>query len=370
MKIVVLLAAYNGEAYIGEQLDSILGQTVPGLEILVSDDGSTDRTRSILENYRKRWPGQIRLLHRPEQGQPKNCPKQSRLPNRPKQGQPLFQQEQVQSMNRPEQSRPLHQQEAGTGAWTGENMPAPARNFFWLISRAGDADYVMLSDQDDVWDRRKTEILLKRFRGIEAGTPAVAFSDMEIVDARLRRIAPSFFAYSHCDPDRTSFAEILVENPVTGGSVMMNRELVRLLDPLPAVCFMHDWWIALCAACFGSLLCVKQPLYRYRQHGGNVLGAQATGSLQDMKKRLTRKEQVEENYRLMFAQAAEFGRLYASRMRPELRCVLRSYLALPLQSPAGRLRNIVRNHFYKSSPLQTLAQCFTIPGPNGWEERI
>ncbi len=320
MKIVVLLAAYNGEAYIGEQLDSILGQTVPDLRILVSDDGSTDRTRAILEDYRKRWPERIRLLHRPRTG--------------------------------------------AEGA-----MPGPAKNFFWLISQAGDADRVMLSDQDDVWDRRKTEILLRRFGGLKAGTPAVAFSDMEVVDARLRRIAPSFFAYSRCDPDRTSFAEILVENPATGGSMMLNREMVRLLDPFPRVCFMHDWWIALCAACFGRLLCVKQPLYQYRQHGGNVLGAQATGSLRDMKRRLTRKEQVEEDYRMMFAQAAEFGRLYASRMSPEQRSVLRAYLALPLQSPAGRLRNITRNHFYKSSRIQTLAQCFTIPGPGGREER-
>ncbi len=318
-RIKVLLAAYNGADYIAEQLDSILSQTVPDIEILASDDGSTDGTREILQKYKERYPERILLRHH-------------------------------------------------SGAAGGEGMPAPARNFFWLLSQAGDADYLMLSDQDDVWHRRKTEVLLAQFQKAEAAQPMVVFSDMEVVDAGLHRIAPSFLAYSRCNPDRTSFAEVLVENPVTGGALMMNRSMARLLIPAPAVCFMHDWWIALCAACFGKILCVRKPLYKYRQHESNVLGAQATGSLEDMKKRLTRGEQVEENYRRMFAQAAEFGRIYGRQMSPYQRGVLRAFLALPFQSPAGRFRNIMRTHFYKSSRLQTLAQCVTIPSAGEWEK--
>ena len=62
--ILVLVAARNGERYIGEQLDSILNQTVPGIRILVSDDCSQDRTPQIAGAYAKRFPGQVQVWRR------------------------------------------------------------------------------------------------------------------------------------------------------------------------------------------------------------------------------------------------------------------------------------------------------------------
>ena len=59
MKITVLMATYEGERYIGQQLDSILAQTIPDIQIMISDDGSKDRTRQILERYKRWYPGQI-----------------------------------------------------------------------------------------------------------------------------------------------------------------------------------------------------------------------------------------------------------------------------------------------------------------------
>lgn len=63
-RIAVLLASFQGEAYIEAQLDSILAQTVPGIQIIVSDDGSTDQTRRILERHQRYYPEQIVLRHR------------------------------------------------------------------------------------------------------------------------------------------------------------------------------------------------------------------------------------------------------------------------------------------------------------------
>ena len=77
---------------------------------------------------------------------------------------------------------------------------------------------------------------------------------------------------------------------------MMNRALVKMLKERPQACFMHDWWIALAASCFGTISYVKEPLYLYRQHGHNTLGAKATGSVKDVAERLERSAQVEENY--------------------------------------------------------------------------
>lgn len=60
--VAILLATYNGEKYLKEQLDSILSQTYKNFKIIVSDDGSTDKTRNILVQYEKEYPSKIRLL--------------------------------------------------------------------------------------------------------------------------------------------------------------------------------------------------------------------------------------------------------------------------------------------------------------------
>lgn len=319
MKITVLMAAYEGERYIEQQLDSILAQTVPDIQIMISDDGSGDNTRKILERYERWYPAQIVLKHRVKEGAYQDRPKR---------------------------------------------VPPMAMNFFWLLGQAR-GDYVLLCDQDDVWKNHKVKTLLRRMRELERefgkGHPILVHSDMEVTDEDLYVISRSFFRYQHCNPHRTAFSQILAENPVTGGAVMMNGALARLVGKAPRCCFMHDWWIALTASCFGTISCVREPLYQYRQHGGNTLGARRTGSLEDVRGRLGRGAAVEDNYRRMFAQAAAFGAMHKERMTREQKATLKAFLALPLQPPAGRLGNIVRNGFYKSSPVQTLAQCVTIP---------
>lgn len=345
--ITVLMAAYNGERYIRQQLDSILAQTVP-LRIVVSDDGSRDGTREILAEYQRRHPERIVLRHREEgsvqTGENAQAGDES--------GDALLRDEAV---------------PAGDGR-KSRRMPPAAANFFWLMKLAaeeGISDYVMLSDQDDVWMPDKAEVLLRRMKQLERrlGTdhPVLVHSDMEVADQDLRRIHPSFFSYAHCDPNRVFFSEILAENPVTGGAMMMNRALLFLAARPPEYCCMHDWWIALAASCFGTIDCVRRPLYQYRQHENNVVGATATGSVEDLKKRLGRQQEVRENYRNMMRQAAAFGRHFQGRLSQEQKDILTAFLRLFRQSPPARWKNIRRNHFEKSSRLQTLAMCFTIP---------
>ena len=201
-----------------------------------------------------------------------------------------------------------------------EQVSGAAMNFFWLLAQAS-GDYILFSDQDDVWKREKAEKLLKHMKKLEKRLgkdyPILVHSDMEVTDEDLNMTAPSFFDYQHCNPKRTSFAEVLVENPVTGGGAMINKALADLLLKVPEACCMHDWWMALTASCFGTISCIREPLYQYRQHENNVLGAKATGSLEDIKQRARRQAQVEENYRKMFAQAAAFGKMYHEQMSTE-----------------------------------------------------
>lgn len=349
--ITVLMATCQGKQYLEQQLDSILAQTVP-VRILVSDDGSDDGTRELLLQYREWYPKQVFLHHRP------------------------------------------------AGAVASRSIPPAAQNFFWLLSLAAadeDNKYILLSDQDDVWFNHKVRCLMRNMKQLEGRLgkehPILLHSDMEVVDETLEPIAPSFFNYQKCDPARNMLAEVLVENPVTGGALMMNRALLEKLvgnqdaesrdaerrdaesrdagnriagslercEWVPAACCMHDWWIALVAACFGTIRCVPEPLYQYRQHGHNTLGAKATGSAADIKDRLRRQQQVRDNYRNMMEQAQAFLRRYGVEMEDENRAAVQAFLSLPIQSPLGRLQSIRRNHLYKSSGLQTIALCFTMP---------
>lgn len=142
---------------------------------------------------------------------------------------------------------------------------------------------------------------------------------------------------------------------------MMNRALAELVKNPPKACFMHDWWVALCASCLGTIFYVPEPLLKYRQHEHNVLGARNTGSVEDLKERIQRQKQVEENYRRMFQQAAAFGKEFGRRLNVSQRRTLHEFLILPGKMIPGRIRSIVNYRFKKSSWLQTLAQCVTMP---------
>ena len=52
-KVDILLATYNGEKYLKEQIESVLSQTYDNIQIIISDDCSTDKTREILKEYEK-----------------------------------------------------------------------------------------------------------------------------------------------------------------------------------------------------------------------------------------------------------------------------------------------------------------------------
>ena len=160
--VTVLKATYRGMQYLEQQLDTILAQTVP-VKILISDDGSDDGTREMLENYAGWYPKQVFLHHRTQH----------------------------------------------TGGAAG--------NFFWLMQEAlkdEKNEYIFFSDQDDAWENNKVSVMLHRMKVLEKGLgkqcPILLYSDMEVVDEDLYEISPSFAAYTHQDPDRSSFAELLV----------------------------------------------------------------------------------------------------------------------------------------------------------------
>jgi hypothetical protein len=224
-QIDVLIATLNGEKFFHSLIESILKQTIP-VNILIRDDGSEDDTLTIINGYLQRYPERIRLI----------------------------------SHDRAEH-----------GA---------AKNFSKLLI-ASNAQYVMLADQDDVWDTDKAAICLTEMQRLEDKngrlSPALVHSDLRVVDHDLNLIAPSFFDFQGLHGERLGLSDLLAQNVVTGCTAMLNKALSCLVSPVPREAVMHDWWIALVAASRGEIGLVQRPTMSYRQHGSNTLGAQSSG---------------------------------------------------------------------------------------------
>lgn len=307
--IEVLLAAYNGERYVKEQIDSILNQTCQQFHLTAADDGSQDGTADILDDYEKRYPGKVRAARFDS-------------PSRSAQG-----------------------------------------NFFRLLGQT-EEEYVMLSDQDDVWIPEKIELTLERMKEMEEhcgkDTPILVHGDLSVVDEQLRVIHPSMRHYQKLSPGHTKLRHYLVENNITGNTVMINRALLALLKTAPRDCCMHDWWMGLVAASFGKISYIEKPLTLYRQHGNNQLGAEDSGSLEQYKKRLTSGEAVRENYRKMFLQAECFLENFKDMLSEGQIELLEAFLKIPEMGRFGIMFTVIRWGLYKSTLLRTLGQMWFI----------
>lgn len=227
--IDILLATYNGEPFLAQQLDSLLSQTFTDWRLIIRDDGSTDATLAIIKDYSLKLGSRVTVLN-------------------------------------------SH----------GLNLGAK-QNFSVLIEKAT-APYLMFCDQDDVWLPNKIERCLTGIRLMEAefGTEMamMLYCDLEVVDRHLNTLAPSLWRYKQVDPRKESgLRNLLLRNVVTGCASIMNRTLADLIVPIPDEARLHDSWAAIVAAACGKLGYIDKRLVRYRQHGANILGARTWSQL-------------------------------------------------------------------------------------------
>jgi rhamnosyltransferase len=214
--IGIVLAAYNGEKYIVQQVQSIQAQTHQAWKLYVRDDGSKDQTRSLVAELARHDP---RIV--------------------------------------------LVQDDFGNQGYN--------RNFFRLLGLTSEA-YVAFCDQDDVWLPRKLEALLAPLLNHEhtgQGSPALSHCDSMVTDSSLNVIRPRFIGERGNAPGLDG---ILFSNTAQGCSMMVNRALADLaLTTEPLLPF--DWHIALVGCLTGRRYYVNEPLALYRQHGANAVGA-------------------------------------------------------------------------------------------------
>jgi len=224
--IEILMATYNGEKYLRPQINSILRQSFTDWRLIIRDDCSTDGTVAIIQEYQEQYPDKIVFL------------------------------------------------QADVPSGSAQN------NFFQLIKywqHHGIADYIMFSDQDDVWLPSKVQSSLDKIQQMEQQygkeIPLLLHTDLTVVGIDLKIINPSLFAMQNMDAMRNKLNNILVQNIVTGCTMMVNKSLLDMVRKIPQHAVMHDMWLALIASTFGQIGFIDESTVLYRQHASNTVGA-------------------------------------------------------------------------------------------------
>ncbi len=229
--VAVLLATYNGELYISKTLESLVNQTYEDYVIYIHDDGSADKTLDIAKEYQKKYPQKVVIIDHPYFG-------------------------------------------------------SATKNFLFLLESVK-ADIYMFADQDDIWDKKKVEILVKEYyKEGENDNPLLLFSDMSVIDSDGVSISDSYFDYCNLKADRHKLNQIIAQNVVPGCASLFNsplrKEVLKCANRDNII--QHDWWLACVAAATGNIIYVDKKLVHYRNHGKNVIGANKDWLLRDVQK--------------------------------------------------------------------------------------
>ncbi len=208
--ISVVMTTYNGEKYLGEQIASVLLNLSEEDELIISDDGSKDRTKEILRDYREK-DSRIRLYQGPQKG-----------------------------IN---------------------------ANFEFALKKAK-GDIIFICDQDDIWEKNKKEAVLKAFS--EKKCMALVH-DCRVIDDNEEEIIPSFMEYR---ASGSGALKNIVKNSYIGCCMAFRKELLELIFPIPRHIEMYDQWIGVLADVYGASFFLKERLIRYRRHGENASSMQ------------------------------------------------------------------------------------------------
>lgn len=167
------------------------------------------------------------------------------------------------------------------------NEPGVVSNF-GNAATLSKAEYIMFSDQDDIWLEDKILVLFEGLKKAENdGKPAIFFSDLIVVDDGLNIIDSSFWASQGIDPTISKCpGKVALQNVSPGCVMIINRDLLRAALPFPKNVMMHDWWLLIIASCLGNVAYTEKPMHLYRQHDNNVIGAQKISLTWKLKKML------------------------------------------------------------------------------------
>lgn len=294
----IVVAAYNGEKFLREQLDSLLCQSYENITIEICDDESSDKTQAIAREY---------------------CKKDKRIS--------------------------LHINETNEGY---------VRNFLKGIRRSS-APYIMLCDQDDIWYEDKVERTLAKMKQAEkedAEVPILVYSDAMNYDSETGQKLGRFHETSHLNTKKVDTPHLFMENKCIGCTIMVNGRIRTYLRELPEEIRVHDWWLALISGHFGKIEYLAEPTLLYRQHGGNMIGGDAYGDY--VKGRMSQIERQRHVLQQTYQQGAAFLRCFRQQMTEEQIRIAEQFAGMDKQGWFGRRKRVIVNGFYKSGFVRNI----------------
>lgn len=222
--VAVLVATYNGEVFLKQQLDSILNQTYSNIKIYISDDNSSDNTPQIIKTYKEKFPDKIFYT--------------------------------------------LNNSNFGV-----------VKNFENLIFNCKE-DYMALSDQDDVWQVAKLEKQMDAMLELDSeniSLPCLVNSDLCMIDEKDKIVHKSYFQFrNYVLNDKKDLGHILGPSGIMGNTLLINKELKHIVLPFPDKLDVHDYWLGLNAELFGKRKTINKQLVQYRIHSNNVSNSKGT----------------------------------------------------------------------------------------------
>lgn len=217
----IIVATYNGENYLQQQLMSLLNQTVLPEHIFIRDDLSNDKTIAIIEDFANSAHVPVVFLK-------------------------------------------------------------PDRNLgyiknFEVLSKKALADIIFFCDQDDIWLSNKAELIIQEFK--TNPECKMIFSDAYLVDEKLDMISTLWHSIGF-KPKREecNLSRVISDNFVTGATIAIERNYLLSLLPFPDN-IIHDYWLAVNSIVDNNIFYIEEKLILYRQHQFNQIGVKNKGFL-------------------------------------------------------------------------------------------
>lgn len=296
-KITILMATFNGEKYIEEQIESIINQTYKNWELIIHDDGSKDKTIDIIKKYTREYSNIILLEDNIVLGN-------------------------------------------------------AYKNFMHLTKNVKNTNYVMFSDQDDIWNGDKIEKTLFLMKKKDCDKkPICIFTDYVLFDTNKRMPIKD----KHKKQINLSFNYLLTQNIAHGCTIMINKELINLMKKWNYLEYgMHDWTALLIAAYYGEVYYIDIATMMYRMHNNNVLGAEKNF----IKWFLTRLSIKENKVRVKgyYNQAKELLKISTRKSKEEI--ILNNFIFAQECSTIKRYRILKENDCIRGNILKKMGLIF------------
>ena len=305
----ILLSTYNGAKYLKDFISSLMVQTFRDFRLIIRDDGSADETPQILEDLKCKNSERVEII-------------KDNLGNL-----------------------------------------GPCKSFLFLLQRA-ESKYVMFADQDDIWLPEKIEMTLRKMQELEnkygKETPLLVHTDLKVVDEKLKVLADSFWKYQGLNPRYKDLNYLIVQNNVTGCTVMINQALKNLVKTIPERAIMHDWWLALVASAFGVIDYIPKLTILYRQHQAQNTGARPYSVKYFFKKFMMNPEEAFKAVKKTLYQAQDFLKMYENLLTDAQKEILLTYVKLPYFGTIDKIKKIWKWKLFKQGFLRNAGFILTL----------